>query len=386
MPNDPAIHIVAAKRTPFGRFLGKLADLSPVQLATAAGEGTLQGIDKGRVDLCILGNVLGAGHGMNIARQVGLGLGLPLSTPAFTINQMCASGMASLLAGIHAIRAGEAQTVLCGGTESMSQAPRLIRESRTGKKLGEVRLMDSLLHDGLTDPSSGEHMGFMGERLARSHAITRQEQDAFALRSHQTWARAEQAGVFSRERIPCAALSTDEQARPETSPEKLAGLPPAFAPDGTVTAGNASGINDGAAVLLLASEAICRSQGWSPLARITGWATVGCDPSITGLGPVPAIRQLSARFSLALDSVDAVEINEAFAAQALACRKDLAIDPAKLNSCGGAIAIGHPIGASGARLATHLAHRIAAGEIRNGLASLCVGGGMGIALSLTRAN
>lgn len=382
MPTDPTIFVVSAKRTPFGRFLGKLADRSPVQLAIAAGEAALHGIDKERVDLCILGNVLGAGHGMNISRQVGLGLGLPISTPAFTINQMCASGMASLLAGIHAIRAGEVQSVLCGGTESMSQAPRLAKESRSGKKLGEIRLVDSLLRDGLTDPSSGEHMGLTAEHLARTHAITRDQQDAFALRSHQAWTRAEQAGVFSRERMACAPLSTDEQARPDSSLEKLAALSPAFAEDGSVTAGNASGINDGAAILLLASESACRLQGWSPLARITGWATVGCEPKILGLGPVYAIRQLSTRFSLAPDSFDAVEINEAFAAQVLACQQDLAIDLAKLNPCGGAIAIGHPIGASGARLATHLAHRIAAGEIRSGLASLCVGGGMGIALSL----
>jgi acetyl-CoA C-acetyltransferase len=381
--NPSDIFIVAAKRTPFGRFLGRLAELSPVQLALAAGEAALQGIDRSAIDLCILGNVLGAGHGMNIARQVGLGLGLPLETPAFTVNQMCASGMTSVLAGIQAIRSGEAGAVLCGGTESMSLAPHLLRGSRTGKKLGDSKLVDSVLQDGLIDPSSGEHMGLItAERLAASCGIGRAEQDAFAVRSHQAWAKAEARGDFARERITMEGLSTDEQARPDSSEEKLALLAPAFLPQGTVTAANASGLNDGAAVLLLASEVACRSFGWTPMARVAGWATVGCDPAATGLGPVYAVAKLQSRFSLAPGDFDAVEINEAFAVQALACSRELHLDEARFNPCGGAIAIGHPIGASGARLATHLANRIAAGQIKSGLGSLCVGGGMGIALAL----
>ena len=380
--NPSDIFIVAAKRTPFGRFLGRLAELSPVQLALAAGEATLQGIDRSAIDLCILGNVLGAGHGMNIARQVGLGLGLAQKTPAFTVNQMCASGMTSLLAGIQAIRSGEAAAVLCGGTESMSLAPRLLRESRSGKKLGDARLVDSVLQDGLIDPSSGEHMALTAERLASSYGIGRAEQDAFAVRSHRAWADAETRGDFARERITLEGLSTDEQARPDSTEEKLARLAPSFLPEGTVTAANASGLNDGAAVLLLAGETACRDFGWTPMARVAGWATVGCDPAMMGLGPVHAVEKLQARFSLAPGDFDAVEINEAFAAQALACSRELHLDEARLNPCGGAIAIGHPIGASGARLATHLANRIAAGQIRSGLGSLCVGGGMGIALAL----
>ena len=380
--NTSDIFIVAAKRTPFGRFLGRLAELSPVQLALAAGEATLQGIDRSAIDLCILGNVLGAGHGMNIARQVGLGLGLAQKTPAFTVNQMCASGMTSLLAGIQAIRSGEAAAVLCGGTESMSLAPRLLRESRSGKKLGDARLVDSVLQDGLIDPSSGEHMALTAERLASSYGIGRAEQDAFAVRSHRAWADAETRGDFARERITLEGLSTDEQARPDSTEEKLARLAPSFLPEGTVTAANASGLNDGAAVLLLAGETACRDFGWTPMARVAGWATVGCDPAMMGLGPVHAVEKLQARFSLAPGDFDAVEINEAFAAQALACSRELHLDEARLNPCGGAIAIGHPIGASGARLATHLANRIAAGQIRSGLGSLCVGGGMGIALAL----
>jgi acetyl-CoA C-acetyltransferase len=267
----------------------------------------------------------------------------------------------------------------------MSQAPRLVRESRAGKKLGDVRLTDSLLNDGLMDPSSGRHMGLTAETLASRFSLTREEQDGFALSSHQRWAAAENRGLFAAERIALEGLATDEQARPDSSLEKLAQLAPAFTPEGTVTAANASGINDGAAVLLVASAAACERNGWTPLARITGWATVGCDPQTMGLGPVHAIRCLTERFNLAVESFDAVEINEAFAAQVLACLKELGLDASQINECGGSIAIGHPIGASGARLAGHLAHRIAAGEITTGLASLCVGGGMGIALALAKA-
>ncbi len=379
------IYIVSAKRTPFGRFLGSLAHLSPVELAVAAGGQTLEGIDRETIDLCVLGNVLGAGQGMNISRQVALALGLPKESPAYTVNQMCASGMTSVLNGILAIRAGEAGVVLCGGTESMSQAPRVIRESRNGKKLGDVKMIDLLLSDGLIDPSSKEHMGLTAERLAEQYQISREEQDEFALQSHQKWATADQGGAFAKERITLKELATDEQARPDSSREKLAKLVPAFRPDGSVTAANASGINDGAAILLLANEEACQKHGWSPLAKITGWATVGCEPQTMGLGPVHALRKLSQRFGKELSSFDTVEINEAFAAQALACQKELSLDANKLNTHGGAIAIGHPIGASGARLATHLAHRVAKGEVRSAVGSLCVGGGMGIALSLEGA-
>ncbi len=385
MPNDLPLFLVAAKRTPFGRFLGALAGLSPVQLATVAGNAALEGIDRSRIDLCVLGNVLGAGHGMNIARQAGLALELPQSTPAFTVNQMCASGMSSVIAGIHAIRSGEARVVLCGGTESMTQSARLLKDSRSGKKLGDIKVVDSLLQDGLTDPSTKEHMGLTAERLAGQYGITREEQDAFAVRSHAGWAAAESSGKFAAERAVLPELSVDEHARPDSNVEKLGRLSPSFKPDGTVTAANASGINDGAAVVLLADEASCKEHGWTPLARVTGWATVGCDPRTMGLGPVHAIRRLSERFALDIAAFETVEINEAFAAQALACVKELQLDPGKVNVCGGAIAIGHPIGASGARLTAHLAHRIAAGDVRNGVASLCVGGGMGIAFSLTAA-
>ncbi len=385
MSNESPIYIVSAKRTPFGRFLGSLAPLSPVQLAKAAGEAALEGIDRDKIDLCVLGNVLSAGHGMNISRQIALGLGLPKETPAYAVNQMCASGMTAVLNGILAIRAGEAETVLCGGTESMSQAPRLMKDSRAGKKLGDTRLIDSLLNDGLIDPSSQAHMGLTAELLADRYQITRQAQDEFALRSHQNWDAAEKRGAFATERIALKELSIDEQARPDSTVEKLAKLAPAFKADGSVTAANASGINDGAAVLVLANAKGCARHGWKPLARVTGWSTVGCDPQTMGLGPVHAIRKLCARFGLEATSFDAVEINEAFAAQVLACLQELKLDPARVNTNGGAIAIGHPIGASGARLAASLAHRLAGGEIKTAVGSLCVGGGMGIALALEAA-
>lgn len=381
----PELFLVSAKRTPFGRFLGHLAGLSPVDLAVAAGEAALSGLDRTAIDYCIFGNVLAAGHGMNISRQIALKLHLETETPACTVNQMCASGMTSVLLGIQAIRSGDASVVLCGGTESMSQAPRLLSESRAGRKFGDMRLVDSLLHDGLTDPSSGKHMGLTAEALAIRYAISREEQDAFAVRSHHRWDMAEKRGAYAQERILLDGLTTDEQPRPDSSLEKLAKLTPVFQKDGTVTAANASGVNDGAAAILIANAEACERRGWKPMARITGWATTGCDPQFMGLGPVHAIQKLCARFGGGLEDFEAIEINEAFAAQVLACAREMGIEDERLNTQGGAIAIGHPIGASGARLTVHLAHRIAAGEVRSGVASLCVGGGMGIALALRAA-
>lgn len=380
MSSNQPLFIVSAKRTPFGKFLGSLAGKSPVEMAVKAARAALEGLDVERLGMGCFGNVLSAGHGMNIARQISLAVGLPISTPASTVNQMCASGMSSILAAIYAIRSGETGAVLCGGTESMSQAPRLLHESRNGKKFGPLSVVDSLLQDGLIDPSSGQHMALTAEFLAERYGIPREAQDAFALASHQKWAAAEKDGVFAAERLVFKELATDEQARPDTSLEKLASLRPAFKPNGTVTAANASGVNDGAAALVVADAATCEAAGWNPLARITGWAVVGCDPQTMGLGPVFALRRLEERHGVNYRTVDAVEINEAFAAQVLACLQELHLE--NVNPCGGAIALGHPIGASGARLATHLAHRIASGAIRSGVSSLCVGGGMGIALSL----
>jgi acetyl-CoA C-acetyltransferase len=370
------IWIASAKRTPQGRFLGSLVKHSAVDLAVAAGRAALAGLDPERIDLVIVGNVLGAGLGMNVARQVGVKLGLPLRVPAFTVNMMCASGMQAVRLAAQAIMAGEARIILCGGAESMSNAPHLLPRSRTGYKLGDAVMVDSLLRDGLVDAFSGEHMGLTAERLAKSHSISRADQDRFAAASQQRWKTARDAGRFADELVSIEGLAEDEHPRPDTTAEKLSTLKPTFQNDGSVTAGNASGLNDGAAMLVVCDEAAGREAGLEPLMLIEKTAAVGCDPDLMGLGPVYATRALG----IAPEVFDAIEINEAFAAQALACIRDLGLDENKVNADGGAIALGHPIGASGARLLVHLAHQ----SHRRSLATLCVGGGMGCAVALRK--
>ena len=376
--------IVAAKRTPIGRFLGGLAGFSAVELACAAGDAAIHEIDRSQIDLVVLGNVLAAGQGMNIARQVGVRLRLPLECPAFTTNMMCASGLQALLQAEQAIRGGDARVVLCGGTESMSNAPYLLPKGRQGFKLGNVSAVDAILHDGLVDSFDHQHMGLSVERLATEFEISRSEQDEFAVQSQTRYAAAARSGIFEREIVPVGQLKQDEHPRGGTTLETLGQLKPAFRPDGTVTAGNASGINDGAAMLVVTERAWALKQGWPILATLDGGTVQGCDPGRMGLGPVHAIHKLCHRRGWKLDEFETIEINEAFAVQTLACQRELSIANARLNPCGGAIAVGHPIGASGARLAVHLAHRIAAGEITSGLASLCVGGGMGIAVAFRK--
>ena len=376
--------IVAAKRTPFGRFMGSLTEFSAVDLAFEAANAALLNIDRQQIDLVVLGNVLSAGLGMNIARQVAMRLGLPIEVPAYSVNMMCASGLQSVLLAAQAVRAGDAKAVLCGGTESMSNAPYLLPKARLGYKLGDGALVDSLLRDGLVDSFNHAHMGLSVETLAREFQITRLEQDEFATRSQTRFATALQSNVFDDELVPVGNLSFDEHPRAETSVEKLAKLKPAFSPSGTVTAGNASGINDGAAMLIIAERDFARQRGWPVLAKLAGATTQGCDPARMGLGPIHAIRKLCANHGWNIDQFDAVEINEAFAVQTLACQRELNLNPDRLNVNGGAIAVGHPIGASGARLAVHLAHRISSGAIEQGLAGLCVGGGMGIAAAFTK--
>lgn len=366
------IWIVSAKRTPQGRFLGSLAKLSAVDLAVAAGEAALQGLDKGSVDSVIVGNVLSAGLGMNIARQIGVGLGLPISTPAYTVNMMCASGMQAVMLAAQAIRAGESKMVLCGGAESMSNAPYLLNRVRSGLKFGNCEMVDTILRDGLTDVFSGEHMGLTAERVAERYQISRADQDSFAAQSQQRYGQAQAAGRFDAELVSVGELTEDEHPRPTTTAGKLSDLKPAFNAQGTVTAGNASGINDGAAMLVVCDPDFGLAHGLKPLAVITRYAAVGCEPEVMGLGPIYATRKVSDDPS----EFDLVEVNEAFAAQALACVRALGLDEAKVNIDGGAIALGHPIGASGARLITHLAHRGAG----RSLATLCVGGGMGCAV------
>jgi len=370
------VWIVAAKRTPQGRFLGGLAKKSAVDLGVAAGTAALIGIAPALVDNVIVGNVLGAGLGMNIARQIGVRLGLPISTPAFTVNMMCASGMQAVILAAQAIHSGTSQLVLCGGTESMSNAPYLLKRARSGYKLGNGELVDSLLSDGLIDSFDHEHMGLTAERIAESCQITRRSQDEFAARSQQRYAQGLAAGHFNEEIVGVDSVLQDEHPRPDTTVEVLSTLKPAFRPDGGVTAGNAAGLNDGAAMLLVCGEEFGREQGLTPLMIMTRSASVGCDPATMGLGPVYATRKVSGNPA----EFDAIELNEAFAAQSLGCIQQLGLDESRVNLDGGAIAIGHPLGASGARLIVHLAHR----RPQKGLATLCVGGGMGCAVVLER--
>jgi acetyl-CoA C-acetyltransferase len=373
--------IVAARRTPQGRFLGGLAGLSAVELGVAAAAAALEPVGAAHVELVIVGNVLGAGLGMNVARQIGVGSGVPIAAPAFTVNMMCASGMKAVMLAADAIGAGEAEVVLCGGTESMSNAPHLLPRARRGLRLGDAVLIDTLLCDGLVDAFDGRHMGVSAERLAARYRLTREQLDAFAAESQRRYS----AAACADEIVAVGGLTGDEHPRPGTTAADLAKLAPAFDPAGCVTAGNASGVNDGAAMLVLAAEATARRHGWPILAALDGHAAAGCDPAVMGLGPVHATRRLCERTGTALADYDAIEINEAFAAQVLACLAELELDPHRVNEHGGAIALGHPIGTSGARLVVHLAHRIARGGAVRGLATLCVGGGMGTAVGLSAA-
>jgi acetyl-CoA C-acetyltransferase len=381
------IVIVAAKRTPQGRFLGKLSQHSAVSLAMAASRSVLESVPSPVVDQVIIGNVLAAGLGMNIARQVTVKIDLPISTPAYTVNMMCASGMKAVLLGAQAIRSGDARSVLCGGTESMTNAPFVLEKARAGYKLGDGKVVDVILRDGLVDSFSQEHMGVTAERLAAEYAIDRPAQDRFALQSQQRYARAAAAGLYKSEIVGLPGLDVDEHPRSDATLDSLGALKPAFDPaKGTVTAGNASGINDGAAMVLLADEDFARRQGWKPMAVLEASSEVGCDPARMGIGPVAAVEQLCAKLGVTTAAFDAIELNEAFAAQVLSCAKLLGIpaDDVRLNPWGGAIAVGHPIGASGARLLVTLAHRVSAGLAERGLAALCVGGGMGVAASVSK--
>lgn len=376
------IVIVAAKRTPYGKFLGSLSKRSALDLGCVAGAAVLGQIDRSRVDLVIVGNVLGAGIGMNLARQVGVTLGIPHRVPAFTVNMMCASGMKAVMLAADAIRTNEADVVLCGGIESMSNAPHLLPGVRMGNKFGDASIIDSILKDGLTDCFDGQHMGVTAERLADKYSITREEQDEFALQSQRRYRDAHRDGLFRDEIASVGDLEADEHPRPEAALADLARLRPAFKQGGSVTAGNSSGMNDGAAMLLIARKSVAQRHGWRPLATIDSYASAGCDPALMGLGPVHAVRALLAKASVGLDHYEVIELNEAFAAQSLSCIRELSLDVAKVNVCGGAIALGHPIGSTGARLIAHLAHRIAASNVKTALATLCVGGGMGTAVSM----
>jgi acetyl-CoA C-acetyltransferase len=376
------VYIIDAKRTPIGRFGGGLKALTAAELGHALGDAMLPQELRAHIQQVILGQVLQAGSGMNVARQIGLKLGLPQEVPAYTVNMACGSSLKAVALAADAIRSGENDLVLAGGVEMMSRAPHYAMDLRWGKKLGDASLQDAMFVDGLTDPLLKIGMGETAERIADEHGITRAEQDAFAALSQSRVAASRAA--LSREIIPAGDLTEDEHPRADTTVDSLSKLKPAFRKDGTVTAGNASGINDGAALALLASEDAVSRHGLKPRARIIAGAAVGCDPALMGLGPVGAIRKVCSLTGWSLDEVDAIEINEAFAAQALGCAKELNLDTMKLNPRGGAIALGHPIGASGTRVLVTLLHYLEDHGLRRGIASLCIGGGMGIAMAVER--
>lgn len=376
------VYLIDARRTPIGRFGGGLKDLTATQLGHALGDAMLPQPLRAHIQQVILGQVLQAGSGMNVARQISLKLGLPQEVPAYTVNMACGSSLKAVALATDAIRSGENDLVLAGGVEVMSRAPHYATDLRFGKKLGDSSLQDAMFVDGLTDPLLKIGMGETAERIADKHAITRAEQDAFAALSQSRVAASRAA--LSREIIPIGDVTEDEHPRADTTADSLAKLKPAFRKDGTVTAGNASGINDGAALVLLASEDAVSRHGLTPRARIIASAAVGCDPALMGLGPVDAIKKLCTLTGWNLNEVDAIEINEAFAVQALGCIKELNLDPTKLNPRGGAIALGHPLGASGARVLITLLHHMEDHHLRRGIASLCIGGGMGIALAIER--
>jgi acetyl-CoA C-acetyltransferase len=393
MANDFETVILSACRTPVGAFGGALKDVPAADLGAVVIREAIAraGVRPAEVDDVVMGCVLQAGAGMNVARQAAVKAGLPVEVPAETVNRVCGSGLQAVVHAVEAIRVGYVDTVVAGGTESMSNAPYLLKGARWGYRMGNAEAIDSMLHEGLTCAMASCHMGMTAEEIAARYHVSRAEQDAFAAQSQERADRAMREGRFKEEIVPVPVtqkkgdplvVDTDEYPRPGTTAGKLAALKPVFKADGTVTAGNASGINDGAAALVIASRDKASHEGRSPLARVLAYASAGVDPKIMGMGPVPAIRKALERAGLTLSDIDLVELNEAFAAQALAVMRELDLDAAKVNVNGGAIALGHPIGASGARILTTLIHALRARRLRFGLASLCIGGGMGIAMAV----
>ncbi len=383
------VYVIAATRTAIGAFSGTLKDTGAAELGTAVSQSALEraGIPGSSVEEVIFGNVLSAGLGQNVGRQIALRAGIPQESPAFTVNAVCASGMKALQLAYQAIDAGEAEVVLAGGVENMNQAPYLARGARFGLRMNDSVLEDSMVKDGLWCAMGGYHMGITAENLAEKYGISRQAQDEFAAASQQKAARAVADDEFHEEIAPVTLIQrkgavvfqTDEPPRPDTTAAALEKLRPAFRPDGTVTAGNASSIADGAAALVLAGDAFVRRHGLTPLAEVLGFASVGVQPEIMGIGPVTAVQKLLNKIGWKLDEIDLFELNEAFAAQSLAVLRELRVDPEKLNVNGGAIALGHPIGASGARIVVTLLYAMRRRNAKTGLAALCVGGGMGMA-------
>ncbi len=387
--------IVAATRTAVGSFQGALANIPAVELGAAVIRRLLQqtGLDPAEVDEVILGQVLTAGAGQNPARQAAIGAGLPHAVPAMTLNKVCGSGLKALHLGAQAIRCGDAEVVIAGGMENMSLAPYVMPAARTGLRMGHGKLLDSMIQDGLWDAFNDYHMGITAENLVDKYGITREAQDAFAAASQQKASAAIEAGRFRDEITPIEipqrkgeplVFDADEQPRAGTTAESLAKLKPAFKKDGSVTAGNASSLNDGAAAVLLMSAEKAEALGLPVLARIASYANAGVDPAIMGIAPVSATRRCLEKAGWTLDQLDLIEANEAFAAQALSVGQELGWDADKVNVNGGAIAIGHPIGASGCRILVTLLHEMIRRDAHKGLATLCIGGGQGVALALER--
>jgi acetyl-CoA C-acetyltransferase len=387
--------IVSAARTAIGSFGGSLSGLSAVELGKIAAEEAIKraGISKESIQEVVIGNVLSAGLGQNVARQVAVKAGLHETTPALTINMVCGSGLRAVSLAAQMIMSEEADIVLAGGTESMSNAPYLLNKARWGQRMGNGELVDSMITDGLWDAFNDYHMGITAENVAEKWNISREEQDKFAAESQRKAELAIKEGKFKDEIVPVVipqkkgdtvVVDTDEYPKFGTTAEKLQKLKPAFKKDGTVTAGNASGINDGAAMLVIMSKEKAEELRVKPLATIKSFASVGLDPAVMGYGPVPATEKALKKAGLTAADLDVVEANEAFAAQALSVAKDLGLDASKVNVNGGAIALGHPIGASGARILTSLVYEMNRRDLRTGLATLCIGGGMGTAIILER--
>ena len=388
------VYICAAKRTPIGSYGKSFKDVSAAELGKVAAKAAVEqaGIDMSVIDETIAGCVLQGGLGQNIARQVALGIGMPLETPAMTINKVCASSMRALNLSSQIIRSGDDQCILAGGVESMSNAPYTVAKARWGARMNDIVMSDMMVHDGVWDVFNNYHMGITAENVAEQYGITREMQDELACASQAKAAAAIKAGKFKDEIVPVEVKSrkktivvdTDEHPREGTTLETLAGLRPAFKKDGTVTAGNASGINDAGAFMIVASEDFVKANGLKPLAKIRAFGSVGCDPSIMGIGPIESTRQALKRAGLTVADLDLIESNEAFAAQACAVNGTLGFDMDKVNVNGGAIALGHPIGAAGCRITTTLIYEMIKRDVAIGLATMCIGGGMGEAIIVER--
>jgi acetyl-CoA C-acetyltransferase len=385
--------IVAATRTPIGTFQGGLSSVPAVTLGATVIRRVLEGIDPAGVDEVIMGHVLRAGLGQNTARQAAIEAGVPDSVPAMTIDKVCGSGLKAVHLAVQAIRCGDAEAIVAGGMESMSLAPYVLPKARTGLRMGHAELLDSMIHDGLWDAFNDYHMGITAENVAERWGISREEQDAYAAESQRRASQAREAGRFDAEITPVSVpqrrgdpivVERDEQPRDGVTAESLSKLKPAFSKTGSVTAGNASSLNDGAAALLIMSAERAKALGLPVLATIRAYANAAVDPATMGIGPVPATRRCLERAGWTIDELDLVEANEAFAAQTLAVAKDLGWDGSKVNVNGGAIALGHPIGASGARILVTLLHEMQRRDVRRGLATLCIGGGQGVATAIER--